>query len=228
MAPTRKKAPAGDGRRPRPKAIGRLSLYRRLLRDLFAREADHVFSHQLADAAGASAAQVRRDMMLLGYSGCPQRGYEVGALVRSIDQCLDARGTERAALVGVGNLGKALLGRFAGGSPKIEIAAAFDSNPRVVNRTIGGCLVHGMEQLPAVVRKLRIRVAIVAVPASKAQEVADACAAAGIPGILNFAPIPIKAPEGTYVSHVDLTMALETVAFFARRVRQSTSTLSGT
>jgi redox-sensing transcriptional repressor len=228
MSRARKKTNPAGGTEPRPKAVGRLSLYRRLLRELFAEHSQHVFSHQLAEAAGASAAQVRRDLMLLGYRGRPHSGYDVRELARSIDECLDAQGGQRAALVGVGNLGRSLIGRFTGRNSKLELAAAFDSDPAKVKHLVGGCLVHDIADLPRVARERRIGVAIIAVPAPKAQEVADACAAAGIRGILNFAPVPVKAPEGIYVLHVDLTMALETVAFFARREKQSTSTVSGT
>lgn len=222
----KKTTPAG-GTGPRPKAVGRLSLYRRLLRELFVDHTPHVFSHQLAEEAGASAAQVRRDLMLLGYRGSPHSGYDVRALARSIDDCLDEQGGQLAALVGVGNLGRALIGRFAGRNSKLKLAAAFDSDPAKADRTISGCRIHPVSRLPDVVRELGIGVAVIAVPASKAQEVADACATAGVRGILNFAPVPVRAPEGVYVLHVDLTMALETVAYFARREKQSTSTVSG-
>ncbi|MHC4249253.1 MAG: redox-sensing transcriptional repressor Rex [Planctomycetota bacterium] len=228
MARASKKTSQGGGTEPRPRAVGRLSLYRRLLRELFAERSEHVFSHQLAEAAGASAAQVRRDLMLLGYSGRPHSGYDVRKLARSIDECLDAEGGQRAALVGVGNLGRSLIGRFVGRNSKLELVAAFDSDPAKVKHMVGGCLIHSTTDLPRVARERRIGVAVIAVPAADAQDVADACFAAGIRGILNFAPVPVKAPEGTFVLHVDLTMALETVAFFARREKQSTSTVSGT
>jgi redox-sensing transcriptional repressor len=166
--------------------------------------------------------------MHLGYSGHPHSGYDVRELARSIDECLDAQGGQRAALVGVGNLGRALVGRFAGRNSKLKLAAAFDLDPEKANLTIAECRIYPVEDIPKVVRKLGIGVAIIAVPASDAQEVADVCTAAGVRGILNFAPVPVKTPEGIYVLHVDLTMALETVAFFARREKQSTSTVSGT
>ena len=227
MSQTRKKTDPAGATAPRPKAVGRLSLYRRLLRELFAERTPHVFSHQLAEAAGASAAQVRRDLMLLGYRGSPHSGYDVQALAGSIDDCLDEQGGQRAALVGVGNLGTALMGRFAGRNSKLKLTAAFDSDPAKVGRTESGCRVYPFTDLTEVVRELGIGIAVIAVPASKAQEAADACTAAGVRGILNFAPVPVRAPEGTYVLQVDLTMALETVAYFARREKQDTSTVSG-
>jgi len=210
-----------------PKAVGRLSLYRRLLRELFDSNTRYVFSRQLAEVAGSSPAQVRRDLMPLGCKGDPHRGYDVRELARSIDECLDAHGGQRAALVGVGNLGRALVGRFAGRNSKLQLAAAFDSDLRKADQTITDCRVYPIADLPRIVRELGIAVAIIAVPASEAQDVADACTGAGVRGILNFAPVPVRAPEGVYVLHVDLTMALETVAFFAKREKHGTSTVSG-
>jgi redox-sensing transcriptional repressor len=217
MAGAGRNGVSSDETKPRARTVGRLSLYRRLLRDLFAERAVHVYSHQLAEAASTTAAQVRRDLMALGYRGCPQRGYNVEALAGSIDDYLDARECQGVALVGVGNLGKALIRYFAGRGPNMKLAAALDSDPAKVDRAVGGCWVYPVEKLAQVVRRLAISVAILAVPASEAQGVADTCVAAGVRGLLNFAPFPVRVPEGIYVSHADLTMALETVVFFAKR-----------
>jgi len=227
MFRARKKATLAGEEEPCPKAVGRLSLYRRILRELLDSNTRYVFSRQLAEAAGSSAAQVRRDLMPLGCKGDPHRGYDVRELARNIDECLDASDGQRLALVGVGNLGRALVGRFSGRNSKLKLAAAFDSDLRKANQTVVDCDVYPIADLPKIVRRLNIGVAIIAVPASEAQDVADACTAAGVRGILNFAPVPVRAPEGVYVLHVDLTMALETVAFFAKREKQGTSTVSG-
>lgn len=202
--------------KPPAKTIGRLSLYRRLLRDLFAPRGGNVYSRELAEAAGGTAAQVRRDLMMLGCSGCPRRGYDVQELARGIDEYLDAGKGQGVALVGVGNLGRALIAFFSGRCSKLELRAAFDNDPAKVDRVVGGCKVYSIDELPGTVRKLGIRIAIIAVPASEAQSVADTCFRAGVRGILNFAPTPVQVPDRTYVSGVDLTMALETVAFFAK------------
>ena len=213
---------------PPEKTIGRLSLYRRLLGSLLtdfgepSRAAEgpgNVYSHQLAEAAGVTAALVRRDLMALGYSGSPKHGYDVRDLVRSIDEYLDAPGGQRVALIGVGNLGRALLAFFRGRRPKLEVRAAFDSDPAKVNEVVSGCKVYSVGRLRTVVKDKSISIAIIAVPAPEAQAVADACAEAGVKGILNFAPIPLKVPPSVYVSDIDLTMALEKAAFFARPLR---------
>jgi redox-sensing transcriptional repressor len=199
------------------KTIGRLSLYRRLLNDLVLEGVQNVYSHQLARLAGVTAAQVRRDMMSVGYVGSPTRGYDVSELIASIGHFLDDPAGEGAALVGVGNLGRAILAYFSGRRPHLRIAAAFDKDPYKVNRVILGCRCYPLDELSAVVREQDIKVGIVSVPASEAQSVADALVRAGVRGLLNFAPVPLHVGPGTYIEEIDMTMSLEKVAFFARQ-----------
>ncbi len=199
------------------KTINRLSLYRRLLENRFGKGHEHVFSHELAELACVTPAQVRRDLMCVDNSGSTSRGYSVQELVREITAVLDAPGGQRIALVGVGNLGRAILSYFSGRRPGIAITAAFDSDPSLAGRVINGCRCHPMSELSEVLRGSEIGAAIVAVPASAAQDIADRLVAAGVRGILNFAPVPLKVPEGVFLEHRDMTMSLETVAFFARR-----------
>jgi redox-sensing transcriptional repressor len=199
------------------KNIGRLSLYRRLCNVLEAEGVKNVFSHHLANMAGCTAVQVRRDLMVIGYSGTPSHGYDVTRLLESLREFLDAPGGQGVALVGVGNLGKAILAYFAGRRPNLQIVAAFDNDPYKANRVIDGCRCHPTDALPEVVRRQGIRVAIVTVPAPAAQGVAEALVRAGVRGILNFAPMRLRVPPNVYVEDMDMTMALEKVAFFARR-----------
>ena len=199
------------------KSIGRLSLYRRLLNVLQGEGVRNIYSHQLAVMAGCTAAQVRRDLMAVGYSGSPTHGYEVTRLIESIREFLDAPGGQGVAIVGVGNLGKAILSYFAGRRPNLQIVAAFDSDPYKVNRVIHGCRCYSMENLPDVARGQTIRLAIITVPAQAAQGVADALVQAGIRGILNFAPVRLRVPPHVHVEDIDMTVSLEKVAYFARQ-----------
>jgi len=160
---------------------------------------------------------VRRDMMAVGYSGSPTRGYDVRALVESIGESLDAPEGQGVALVGIGNLGRAIMAYFTGRRPKLSIVAAFDSDPAKINRVIHGCRCYSMIELPEVVRDLAIRIAIITVPSAEAQSVADSLVRAGVTGILNFAPAPLRVPAGVYVEDIDMSMSLEKVAFFARQ-----------
>lgn len=207
----------GQARTVSERTIGRLSLYRRLLNGLLADGVRSVFSHQLSTLSGCTAAQIRRDLMAVGYSGTPSQGYEVAQLLKAVREFLDAPGGQKVALVGVGNLGKALLSFFSGRRPNLQIAAAFDIDPSKVNRVIHGCRCCSMDSLAETAKALGISVAILAVPAGAAQEAADKLVKAGFSGVLNFAPARLRAPPNVYVQDIDMTMALEKVAWFARQ-----------
>ena len=197
------------------RTIGRLSLYRRLLNELAAGGAGNVFSRQLAAMTGGTAAQVRRDVMAVGCAGSPARGYDIRELIEGIGSFLDAPHGQAVALVGMGNLGRAITAYFAGRRPKLSIVAAFDNNPDKAGRAVHGCRCYNITELPEVIRGQNIRVAIITVPAGEAQGVADLLVRSGVKGILNFAPVPLKAPPEVYVEDIDMTMTLEKVAYFA-------------
>jgi redox-sensing transcriptional repressor len=197
------------------RTIGRLSLYRRLLSEAAHDGVEHLFSHELASRAGCSAAQVRRDIMAVGYTGTPVRGYDVQELLGSIAKFLDAPANKRFVLVGIGNIGRAALSHFAARGKHISIVAGFDADAMKTNRVIHGCHCYGMGDLEDVVARTGAEVGIIAVPSDAAQDVADRLCATGIRGLVNFAPVRLRVPEGVYVETVDLTMALERAAFFA-------------
>jgi redox-sensing transcriptional repressor len=199
------------------RTIGRLSLYRRVLNQLQNEGTRTLFSHQLATLSGCTASQIRRDLMAVGYSGTPSRGYEVGNLLKSIREFLDAPGGQRVALIGVGNLGKALLSYFSGRRPGLQVVAAFDNDPYKVNRVIHGCKCYAMTSLADEMKAQKIRVVILTIPAAAAQEVIEQAVKAGVKGVLNFAPVRLKTPPTVYVEEMDMTMALEKVAWFARQ-----------
>lgn len=199
--------------------VRRLSSYRRLLRVLASRGTRHVYSHELAALARVTAAQVRRDVMGLNISGNPARGYDVEALSESIGAAIDNPEGEEVALVGIGKLGRAILAYFEGRRPKLSIVAAFDTDPEKVNRVIHGCRCYPLDQLENELRRQNIRCAVVTVPVDDAQPIATRLVQAGVKGILNFAPRPLVVPENVYVESMDVTTALEKVAYFGRQLQ---------
>ena len=208
------------------KTVARLSRYRRLLHQL-CEEQTHIFSHRLAELAGVTPAQVRCDIMAVGYSGSTAKGYAIAALLQKINLVLNPAEVQPAALVGVGNLGRAVLAFFAGRRPKLKITAAFDKDPKKAGRVIVGCRCHALEELPEVIDDARMTIGIIAVPAAAAQDVADSLVANGVTGLLNFAPTPLRVPPHVYVEDIDLATSLDTVAYFARAgtgARKSPST----
>jgi len=199
------------------KTIGRLSQYRRILYGLMADGERYIFSHQLAAYMGGSAAQVRRDVMAVGYTGSPTRGYDVHELSRAIGDFLDAPSGQSVALVGVGNLGRAILAYFTGRRPRLSIVAAFDVDPGKVNRVIHGCRCFSFDEMETVVRDKQIEIGLITVPADQAQGVTERLVRAGVTGIVNFAPVRLWVPADVYVEEIDMTTSLEKAAYFARQ-----------
>jgi len=199
------------------RTVERLIVYRRVLGSRGEAGSRHIYSHELAGLARVTAVQVRRDLMAAGFSGSPSRGYEVDQLLGQIDRILDAPDGMRAVLVGVGNIGRSLLAFLAGRGLKIEIAAAFDSDPSKIDRVISGCRVYDIATLPEHVRELGAFIGIIAVPGLQAQAAAEALVDAGVTGILNFAPVPLYVRPGVHVEQVDIMRAIEKVAHFAKQ-----------
>ena len=202
------------GPREVPKAVvSRLSLYLRELQHLVAAGTATISSSQLGKLLGISDAQVRKDLAFFGQFGYPGVGYRCAELITEIRRIL---GTDRhwtVTMVGVGNLGRALL-RYRGfASQGFRIVAAFDMAPEVVGRSIDGIPVHGMDRLGEVVAEHGIELGMITVPAAAAQGVADQLVAAGIAGIVNFAPVTLSLPDEVSLVGVDLTTELEQIAF---------------
>lgn len=200
------------------KTIERLSIYRRLLSEALSDGKQGIYSHELADRVGGTAAQVRRDLMQVGFSGNSKTGYDVEALVAAIGEALDNPDGEPVLLMGVGNLGRALLHFFTAHHPKLKIVAAFDNDPHKTDRVIHGCRCYGLDDLEAVVDREHVRVAVLAIPATAAQPIAERLVANGIKGLLNFVPTALRLPPGVVVENMDMTSALEKVAYLARQI----------
>jgi redox-sensing transcriptional repressor len=199
------------------KTVERLSEYRRHLSDLQARGVTNVFSNTLAGETRVTAAQVRRDMMNLGLSGSTATGYSVADLLNRLGELLDDPLSTRVALIGTGNLGRALLSYFRAKPGKAVIAMAFDSDPERSNRVCCGCRVYPMDELEACLSREGIKTAILCIPAPDAVAVASRLAMAGITGILNFAPAKLKVPDTVFVHNMDITSVIEKVGYYAVR-----------
>jgi redox-sensing transcriptional repressor len=210
---------ANRGKIPSP-TVKRLSLYLRELESQAETGRRTISSRQLGESLGLTDAQVRKDLAYFGQFGHPGIGYHVPELTTEIRRIL---GTDRlwaAALVGVGNIGRAVMsyGRLRGKG--FEIIAAFDNSPDIVGTTVAGCLVQPMEELSTAVRAREIHMALLAVPASAAQDVTDRLVDAGVSGILNFAPFRLQVPDSVSIVSVDLTVSLEQLAFRVSATRR--------
>ncbi len=207
--------PARESHVPIP-AVRRLSLYLRELEALRKKDSKTVSSRQLGTALGLTDAQVRKDLAYFGQFGRPGKGYDVSEMIARIRSILGTDRTWRALLVGAGHLGTALLSYRGFFGKGFEIVAAFDNNPAKIGTVVGvppGIEIRPLDRLEEVVRDLRVQMAILCVPAPAAQELADRLVAAGIKGILNFAPVTLTIPDHVSVGSVDLAQRLEQLAF---------------
>ena len=204
--------PTPDGAVPKA-VVNRLSLYLRELQHLIRDGNETTSSNQLGNLLGFSDAQVRKDLAYFGHFGYPGIGYRCDELVAAIRRIL---GTDRGwpvVMVGTGNLGQALLGYRGFGNQNFRIVAAFDVDRAKIGTSINGVPIHHLDDLPGVVNQYKIKLGMIAVPATSAQNVADRLVAAGIEGIVNFAPVTITLPEGVSQVGVDLAIELEQLSF---------------
>ena len=193
--------------------VSRLSLYLRELQRLLRDGHETTSSTQLGRLLGFTDAQVRKDLAYFGQFGYPGIGYRCGELVTAIKRIL---GTDQAwpvALIGAGNLGRALIGYRGFQQQGFRIVAAFDADASKVGSDFEGIPVYGIEELAAIVTRFGIRLAILSVPGTAAQEVAEQLVAAGLKGILNFAPVTLNLPEDVRIVSVDLAIELEQLTF---------------
>jgi len=197
-------------------AVRRLSLYLRQLEVFSEENRRTISSRQLGEALGLSDAQVRKDLAYFGQFGHSGIGYRVPELVQRVRRILGTDRLARVLLVGVGNLGRALIS-FRGFQKRgFELVAVFDNDATKVGQTTNGerqLKIHAVADMPGVVRRQGVRVGILAVPASAAQQVADEMVAAGVRGILNFAPVRLQVRPEVSVASVDLAIHLEQLSF---------------
>jgi redox-sensing transcriptional repressor len=193
-----------------------LSLYLRGLEG-FRREGFHkVSSSQLGSALGLTDAQVRKDLAALGHLGHPGIGYPIPDLITAIRRTLGLDRIWPVALVGVGNLARALL-RYRGfGQQGFRIVALFDTDPAKIGQRLEGLEIHATDQMPAVIATSGAELGLLTVPSEAAQGVADALVAAGIRGVLNFAPMVLRLPPGVSLVSVDLAIQMEQLAFLVQ------------
>lgn len=199
------------------KTIGRLSEYRRTLLICLADGKTHIYSHELANLHNITAVQVRRDIMLIGYSTTLKKGYDVKALIDVIGSIIDTQKGLNAAIIGIGNLGRAITTYFNGKRTKLKIAATFDIDPEKANRVISGVKCYPMSELAKIIKEKDISIGILTVPPKEAALVAETLIMAGIKGILNYTSTPLNVSPNVYLEEYDMITSLEKVAYFVKQ-----------
>lgn len=199
------------------KAIYRLSIYLRCLVRLKENGIRTVSSEALAKAARVKSTQLRKDLTYFGQFGTRGLGYDVEQLAKMISDLLGTNSLQPVVLVGVGNLGLALLTYRGFEQEGFEIVAAFDADLQRKRNKPQLTLIHDMEKLPQIIRERCVKMAILTVPAAAAQEVTNTLVECGITGILNFAPIVLHVPEDVMVNNVNLAIELENLSYFIQQ-----------
>lgn len=198
------------------KTIERLSQYRRALLICLSQGKTHIFSHEVAEIQHITAVQVRRDLMLIGYSGNLRRGYNIKDLIALIGTIIDSQDGQRVAVFGMGNFGRAISAYFEGRRERLSIVAGFDVNPQKIGTSIAGVPVYHIDRACEIISKEKIKIGIITVPGNQAVETAKIMVDCGIKGILNYSPSPVKVPEDVFLEEYDMITSLEKVAFYVK------------
>lgn len=194
--------------------VRRLPVYLRFLNELSLSEVQTVSSQELGEKLGLNPAQIRKDLAYFGEFGRKGVGYHVPYLIEKIRHILKLDKTLNVALVGTGNLGRALCNYNIYTKDNMKIVALFDADPGKTGMKINQLTIQSMSELADTINRLDISIGIITVPAIEAQNVADQFVAAGIKGILNFAPSVLKVPDDVRIHYVDFTAELLSLAFY--------------
>jgi len=194
--------------------IGRLPLYLRALTQMSAEGSSVTSSHDLARRLGISSAQIRKDLSQFGEFGKQGTGYNISFLREQLEKILGVDKTWDVAVIGIGDLGRAIA-HYAGFLHRgFQVCCLYDSDPEKIGEIIKGIKVQSMDLMVQGIRQMNIKVAMLAVPLSAAQQVADDLAKAGVRAILNYAPTSIKVPEGVHVQQIDPVLHLQHMTYY--------------
>ncbi len=195
-------------------AIKRLPIYARALTGMLDAGSEIVSSKELALATGSTAAQIRRDLSYFGEFGKQGKGYDIHHLLDEIRSILNINEPYRVVVVGAGPLGQA-ISRYGGFSEHgFQLSWVYDHNPERIGTMLNDVLVEDVVTMPERIRTMQVRVAIIAVPAAAAQQVADMLVESGIKAILNYAPAVLRVPSDVRVNDIDPVAALQALTYY--------------
>lgn len=194
--------------------IGRLPIYLRALNQMIQEDKEFTSSHELAERLGISSAQIRKDLSHFGEFGKQGTGYNIAYLYDQIRRILKVDREWLMAVVGVGDLGRAIAHYRGFQARGFRVAALFDADPTKIGEQIGNLTVLPMDQMQSEIQRQKIKVAMVSVPANQAQAVANQLIQAGVRALLNYAPITLSVPQGVYVQYIDPAAHLQHMTYY--------------
>jgi redox-sensing transcriptional repressor len=198
------------------KTVERLSEYRRNLLGYLKSGNEYIFSHELAALLHITAVQVRRDLMLIGYTSVMKKGYDIRELIKTIGNIIDSEKGQNVAVIGLGNFGKAISHYFRGKRSQLNIVAAFDIDPEKVGTDQWGVTCYSMDEMEEIIKDKKISIAILTVPPEHARSIAEDVINFGVKGILNFTTVPLNMPSNVHLEEYDMITSLEKVAYFVK------------
>jgi redox-sensing transcriptional repressor len=197
--------------------IGRLPIYLRALSRMIQEEKEYTSSHELGERLGISSAQIRKDLSHFGEFGKQGTGYNVDYLYEQIRQILQVDQQWPMAVVGIGDLGRALANYRGFAARGFRVTCLFDADPEKVGEKVGDLTVKTMDEIRAEIQRQGVQVAMVAVPVEAAQTVANQLVEAGVRAILNYAPVTLAVPPGVQVQYIDPAVHLQHMTYYLRQ-----------
>jgi redox-sensing transcriptional repressor len=198
------------------KTVERLSEYRSALIGMLSENRSYIFSHELAALLHITAVQVRRDLMLIGYGSVMRKGYDIRELINTIGEIIDAPNGLNVAIIGMGNLGRAITGYFRSRRTKLSVVASFDIDPQKVDKVVAGVKCYHIDQIKKLKNELDISIAVLTVPPDQAGALAAMLVSIGIRGIMNFTTVPLNVPDNVYLEEFDMITSIEKVSYFVK------------
>jgi len=194
--------------------VGRLPVYLRALRHMQAQGQQTTSSQELGDLVGVSAAQIRKDLSQFGEFGKQGAGYNIAFLTGKLREILKVDRVWDVAVVGMGDMGHAIA-RYQGFANRgFRVAMVFDNNPALIGQKVGEFVIRDTQKMVDTIREAGIKVAMLTVPASAAQEVANQLIEAGVKAILNYAPISLSVPQGVMLQYIDPSTGLQRMTYY--------------
>ena len=208
-----------EKKKPIPKVIiQRMPIYLRELSQMDAQGRTVTSSHELGDRLGFSPAQIRKDLSHFGVFGKQGTGYEISHLIEQLQDILEVNRVWKVAVVGVGDIGSALVHYTGFQKRGFEIARIFDNDPNKIHKKAGRFIIDDIDDLEEIIREDKIEIAMLTVPTQHAQEVADRLVTVGVKAILNYAAITINVPEHVLVEYIDPATYLQMMTYYLGKV----------
>jgi redox-sensing transcriptional repressor len=205
-----------DNKKLPARTVERLSKYRRLLSKYSLNEENFIYSHDLARLLNLTSVQVRRDLMLIGISGNHRKGYNVRELIDHISEIIDTKSGHNIAIIGMGNLGRAVTAFIRKNETKMNIVASFDIDSEKTGKEIAGVNCYHILSIQKMIKELQIEIAILTTSPDSVVEILNLLVESGIRGILNFTSVHLDVPEGLYLKNYDIITSLEEIGFFIK------------